>query len=139
MVDKTFAPDYPTANRMIELAEKHRTRMFTTSALRFVPEIPDYVKGIGADRPPRAVAVRGPSNFETYAVHVLEPLVMLLGRGARAVSFCGDQKFMTFQVKYADGRRGSFQLFEPLLRGWEPSGAATRSRPASCSIRARSP
>lgn len=37
-IDKTFAPDRAAALRMFELAEKHRTPMYSTSALRFAAE-----------------------------------------------------------------------------------------------------
>jgi len=46
-------------------------------------------------------------------VHAIEPLVMLLGRGAKAVTYFGDGRFMQFGVTYPDGRIGGFSLFEP--------------------------
>ncbi len=112
-VDKTFAPDTDTANRLIGLAEDSGTPMFTTSALRFVPEVREFLEGIGRQHPARAVSVRGPSSYSVYAVHVMEPLVMLLGHGADTVCYFGDGRFMQFGVTYPDGRIGGFSLFEP--------------------------
>ena len=37
-VDKTFAPDYPTARRIFDIAEKSGTPCYSTSALRFASE-----------------------------------------------------------------------------------------------------
>lgn len=112
-VDKTFAPDAATAAKLVEMAVKSGTPMFTTSALRFVPEIGEFLNGIGREHPAQAVSVRGPSSFAVYGVHVIEPLVMLLGRGAQQVTYFGDGRFMQFGVNYADGRIGGFSLFEP--------------------------
>ena len=112
-IDKTFAPDRRTAQQMIEMARRHGTPMFSTSALRFVPEIPDFLGGIGREHPARAAAVRGPSSYEIYAVHVIEPLVMLLGRGAGTVSFFGSDDFVLVTISYADGRLGAVNLFRP--------------------------
>jgi len=112
-VDKTFAPDTDTAARLIDLAVSSGTPMFTTSALRFVPEIREFRDGIGREHRARAVSVRGPSSFAVYAVHVIEPLVMLLGPGASSVTYFGDGTFMQFGVAYPDERIGSFTLFEP--------------------------
>ncbi len=112
-VDKTFAPDTETAEKLVDMAVRSGTPMFTTSALRFVPELREFLEGIGREHPAQAVSVRGPSSFAVYAVHAIEPLVMLLGRGAKAVTYFGDGRFMQFGVTYPDGRIGGFSLFEP--------------------------
>jgi len=112
-IDKTFAPDLKTARAMIELARDHGTPMFSTSALRYVPEIADWINGVGKDHPLRAAAIRGPGSFEIYAVHMLEPLVMLLGRGARGISYFGDGRFISFMIRYPDERVGGFSQFAP--------------------------
>lgn len=57
--------------------------------------------------------VLGPSSFKIYAVHMIEPMVMLLGRGAESISYFGNGKYMCFHVKYPDNRLGGFQLMEP--------------------------
>ena len=59
-VDKTFAPDAATAAKLVEMAVKSGTPMFTTSALRFVPEIGEFLNGIGREHPAQAVSVQGP-------------------------------------------------------------------------------
>ncbi len=112
-VDKTFAPDTATATKLIDLATKSGTPAFTTSALRFVPEIGEFLDGVGRQYPAQAVSVRGPSSFASYAVHTIEPLVMLLGRGAKEIVYFGDSRFMQFGVTYDDQRIGGFSLFEP--------------------------
>lgn len=112
-VDKTFAPDLKTAAALVEMAAGSGTRMFSTSALRYVPQISEYLNTVGKERPSEAVTVRGPSSFKIYAVHMIEPLVMLLGRGAESISYFGNGKYMHFNLRYPDQRLGGFQLMEP--------------------------
>jgi len=87
--------------------------MFTTSALRFVPEIHDYLNGLGKERPAQSVALRGSNTYEIYAVHAFEPMVMLLGHGAESISYFGRGGYHHITVKYPDNRIGAFTLFEP--------------------------
>ena len=41
-IDKTFSPDLAAGARIFELAQKHGTPMFSTSALRFAEELAVY-------------------------------------------------------------------------------------------------
>lgn len=45
-VDKTFAPDYDTAEKIFTLAEKYKIKIQTSSALRYT-EVKNYVKDAG--------------------------------------------------------------------------------------------
>ncbi len=112
-IDKTFAPDYATAKEMADLAAAHGTRMFSTSALRYAPEIQEFLGGVGVEHPARAVAMRGPNEYEVYSVHVYEPLTMLLGPGAEAMQYFGDGNFMLFSLRYPDGRLAAVNMFRP--------------------------
>ncbi len=111
-VDKTFAPDLKTALEIVSIARAHKTPMFSTSALRFVPEIHEFLNGVGRQHPAEAAVVRGPNCFDIYAVHSIEPLVMLMGHGAESLSYFGNGKFMQFAVKYPDQRAAGFTLFD---------------------------
>ena len=112
-VDKTFAPDYATARAMVDLAAEHGTPMFSTSALRFAPEVHEFLGGVGVEHPARAVAMRGPNDYEVYSVHLYEPLTMLLGPGAEAMQYFGDGDFMLFSLRYPDGRLAAVNMFRP--------------------------
>ncbi len=112
-VDKTFAPDLKTAVALVRMARESHTPMFSTSALRYVPEISEHLNGVGKDRPSEVVAVRGPSSVDIYAVHMIEPMVMLPGHGAQSVCGIGGGKYWCFHVRYPDSRVGAFSLFEP--------------------------
>jgi predicted dehydrogenase len=129
-IDKTFAPDYATARAMVDLARAHGTPMFSTSALRYAPEIHEFLGGIGVEHPARAVAMRGPNEYEVYAVHVYEPLVMLLGPGAEAMHYFGDGDFMLFSVRYPDGRLAAVNMFRP----WGSIGDKSYGHPFEASV-----
>lgn len=72
-VDKTFAPDLAAAERLFAIARQSGTPCYSTSALRFAAEYRDI-------RPDEVTAVScwGPNDFDTYSVHQLEPLMMLM-------------------------------------------------------------
>ncbi|MHB9025337.1 MAG: Gfo/Idh/MocA family protein [Armatimonadota bacterium] len=110
-IDKTFAPSRAVAQEMISLAHQYNTPMFSSSALRYVPEVHEFLNGTGKEHPARVASFRGPSSYEIYAVHVFEPMVMILGHGAEALMFNGDKDFAQVTVKYPDGRLGAFELF----------------------------
>lgn len=107
-IDKPFAPDVATARRMFELAAKHHTPLFSSSALRFATELSD-AKKILADERIDFVSVRGGGgSFEEYGVHQLEMLVTLMGTGIKRVMDCGNgTRSRHILVDYADGRRGT--------------------------------
>jgi diguanylate cyclase (GGDEF)-like protein/PAS domain S-box-containing protein len=88
-VDKTFAPDKATAVRIMELAEKHGTPCYSTSALRFAEEY----KAIDCDGI-LMINSWGPGNFDTYSVHQLEPIVMLMKGKAKRVLCNKGQKWL---------------------------------------------
>ena len=104
-VDKTFAPDLATAKRLFAKAERHGTPMYSTSALRYVENLEQVLQEF-ASAHVDFVATRGPGEWGNYAVHQLEPLVMLLGVGATRVMSVGNEQARSLVVDYPEGRRG---------------------------------
>lgn len=101
-VDKTFAPDYDTARRIFALADAHHTPCYSTSALRFAAEYQDIdTAGI------TAVSSWGPYGFETYSIHQLEPLVMLMKAPAKRVMYIPAENWYTLIIAFADGRHAT--------------------------------
>lgn len=103
-VDKTFAPDYPTAKRIFDIAEESGTPCYSTSALRFAEEYAgqDSVEGIAA---------WGPYGFETYAIHMLEPIVMLMKGSVRRVMYLPGKDSYTLLMDFDGGRTASMTGF----------------------------
>ena len=71
-IDKTFTPDYATAKKIFEIAEKSGATFFSTSALRYAEELPYYdtLKDV------KSAIITGPGgSFEEYIIHQVEMLV----------------------------------------------------------------
>lgn len=104
-VDKTFAPDLATAKRIFAMAEAGNTPCWSTSALRFAEEYAD-VNGVNA------IASWGPNGFETYSIHQLEPIMMLMkGEPSRVMALKGDGWY-TMTIEFADGRAAALTGYE---------------------------
>ncbi len=101
-VDKTFAPDLPTAQRIFAMADAGKTPCYSTSALRFAEE---YAAVETKDI--TAIRCWGPNEFETYAIHQLEPLVMLMKTSASRVLYLPCEGGYELLIEFADGRTGS--------------------------------
>lgn len=103
-VDKTFAPDVQTAERMFQLADEHGTPVFSTSALRYSEELNRFRRDALGDSSVRFVSTRGPSSWERYAVHQVEMVVVMLGIGAKRVMQISSLPTVALAIDYADGR-----------------------------------
>lgn len=108
-IDKTFAPDLETAEKIFALAKKHGVKFFSSSALRYADELSAY------NGDARAVSITGGgSNIEEYIIHQIEMAVKCLGKGAGSLvsETIGNGDHIT--VSYPDGRSAEF-LFSPAL------------------------
>lgn len=81
-IDKTFAPDYPTAKAIFDLAEKYGTPFFSSSALRYADELKE-LRELGQLR--SVVITGGGGNFNEYNIHLVEMAVALLNAPAEKV------------------------------------------------------
>ncbi len=98
-VDKTFALEKSTAEALVRLAEENNTPFFSTSALRFADELKTVEKeGICF------INSRGPGNFDTYAIHQIEPIVSLMGSKATHIMAIGSGKYESMTIKFENGR-----------------------------------
>lgn len=96
-IDKTFAPDYATAKKIFDLAEKYNTPFFSSSALRYADEL----NGLTAQS---VMTTGGGRSLEEYIIHQAEMVVKVLGTGAFGVRVDrrGGQRYC--HVEYPDGR-----------------------------------
>lgn len=108
-IDKTFAPDRATALRLFELAEKHGTPMFSTSALRFASEYTALQK-----ENIQVISSWGPGKYGNYAIHQLEPIVSMVGTRPLRLMSTGTEASPSILIEFEDGRRATIQHF-----GWE--------------------
>ena len=99
-VDKTFAPDLETAQRIFKRAKEYKTPLMTSSALRFAQEYQD----IDASRVTSVVSFGG-GEAAVYIIHQIEPLVMLFGTEFTRVINTGSSENPIITVEYKDGKR----------------------------------
>lgn len=108
-IDKPFAHSLKSAKAIVANAAKHRTPMYSSSALRFGSGIEGIVKSLGG--PAEFASTRGGGrSFEEYGIHQIEMLTMLMGIGARRVMQCGAKDADVLIVEYFDGRRCAANL-----------------------------
>lgn len=106
-IDKTFSPDLSTGARMFNLAEKHGTPVFSSSALRFARELLSYPDNVVNRESLEYVATCGPGKFSNYSVHQFEIIVSLLGPGAKRIKSLSSGNGRLLAVEYMNGQRAS--------------------------------
>ncbi|MCM1305644.1 MAG: hypothetical protein NC306_16315, partial [Butyrivibrio sp.] len=101
-VDKTFAPDRKSAEAMFKLAEEHNTPCYSTSALRFATEYRAYL-----GKEIKAMNTWGPYGLETYSIHQLEPIMMLMKGEPKRVLALTQGEWANLFIEWEDGRSAS--------------------------------
>jgi hypothetical protein len=120
-VDKTFAPDVATAQRMFDLADQHRTPIQTTSALRYT-NVQAFVRKVGGTATVKhMVAWGGGRSFAEYAIHPVELIVSCMDAGAQAVMRRGTEEHSQLLINFSNGRTGVANVY---TQGDTPYSAA---------------
>ena len=109
-VDKTFAPDYATAQKIFALADEHGTPIQTTSALRYT-NVQDEVRKLAPGKVEHMVTWGGGGSFNEYAIHPLELLVSVMGHEATAIMRRGTPERAQLLVDFSGGRTGVVNVF----------------------------
>lgn len=105
-VDKTFALTKDIAKEIVANGEAHNTPFFSTSALRFSNEL--------ADVPREGICFinsRGPGRFDTYAIHQIEPIVVLMGSEVKRIMSVGSG-YETMVIEFSNGRRAVMSHYD---------------------------
>lgn len=108
-VDKTFAPDKVTAERIFANAKAHGTKCYSSSALRFSAELDEIDTSAIAK-----IYSEGPGTYEIYSIHQIEPIVRLMNERAKRVMFTGCKKHPAMVIEFADGRLAQMYQSEGL-------------------------
>ncbi|NOU65403.1 hypothetical protein GC096_15320 [Paenibacillus sp. LMG 31461] len=106
-VDKTFAPNRLTAIKLFQLAAKHSTPLYSSSALRFAPE---YVEASGKEID--TLCSQGPGQYANYAVHQIEPIVALMGTEAQRIMSIGTRQTPALLIGFSHGRQATLHHIE---------------------------
>lgn len=108
-VDKTFAPSREIAEKLFAIAQESGTPCYSSSALRYADELAE-LKGQAIE----GITSIGPGPLDNYSIHQLEPIMLLMGSGAKRVQFTGTQTHPAAVIEFTDGRRVHFSH-----HGWE--------------------
>lgn len=103
-VDKTFAPNVATAEKIFKLADEHRAAVQTTSALRST-EVQRYVATCRNELQNMYVWAGG-SSLGEYIIHPVELLISCLGPEALDLMRLGPDAHPQFLLKFAGNRTG---------------------------------
>lgn len=107
-IDKTFAPDRKTAERLFARAQKYGTPLMSSSALRFSDELKKFSAELSAVGKIISLSTTGGgSSFQEYGVHQLEIIVSVLGTGATRIMQCRNGAHQHMTIDYPDKRRAS--------------------------------
>lgn len=109
-VDKTFAPDLATAQKLFDLAKKHQTPMQSSSGLRYT-NVQAEVAANSAEPLTQMTAWGGGMNFKDRAIHPIEMLVSCMGHDATHVLCEADGPRTNLLIRFAGGRTGLVHLF----------------------------
>jgi len=109
-VDKTFAPDLKTAQRIFALADKHKTPLQTTSALRYT-NAQTYVSEVGRAAVQHMVAWGGGRSFGEYAIHPVELVVSCMGPKVQRLMRRGIGKQSQLLLDFSGGRTAVVNVY----------------------------
>ena len=112
-IDKPFTCSVADAKKILELAEKKKAAVFSSSSLRYAPEVVDYMadpkpgKLVGCD-------VYGPASLSPipernaglyhYGIHPVEVLYTLMGPGCKRVTSTHEKGVDVVTGHWKDGR-----------------------------------
>ena len=100
-IDKTFAPDFATSEKIFAIAEKYQTPFFSSSALRYASELDALV---GSDK---IIVTGGGGKFEEYIIHQIEPAVKVLRAKATSVRAQMQGKQVVCSVEFEGGKQAT--------------------------------
>ena len=117
-VDKPFTCSVADAKAIIDLAAKNKTVVFSSSSLRYAPEVVEYM----ADPKHGAIVgclAYGPASLSPipdrnaglyhYGIHGVEVLYTLMGPGCQRVTSTSDKGVDVVTGHWKDGRVGTFR------------------------------
>jgi predicted dehydrogenase len=109
-VDKTFAPDLATAKQIFSLADKNKTAIQTSSALRYT-NVQMHVKEVGPASVKHIITWGGGTSFGEYAIHPVELLISCMGPEAQSLMRRGDALYSQLLVNFSGGRTGVANVY----------------------------
>ncbi|WP_455628062.1 Gfo/Idh/MocA family protein [Parabacteroides chinchillae] len=113
-IDKPVAADLTETIAIFMLADKYKVPVFSSSALRYVPQNQDLRNGkfgkiMGADCCSPAPGEPSHTDFAWYGIHGVETLYTVMGTGCKQVSRTSAKGTDVVVGLWEDGRIGTFR------------------------------
>lgn len=109
-VDKTFAPDAATAERIFKMADQHKVALQTSSALRYTA-VQKHVASVGRDDVRHVVAWAPGGSYDEYVIHPVEMAVSCLGPEIQSVMRRGTDAESQLLVNFSGGRTAVVNVY----------------------------
>jgi len=110
-VDKTFAPDFGTAKRIMALADRYGVKLQSTSALRYT-NVQDCVAEMGGRAKVRHMVTWGDGrSFDEYAIHPVELLVSCMGPSAESLMCRRSGNQSQILINFSRGRTAVVNVY----------------------------
>jgi hypothetical protein len=115
-VDKPFACSLADARAMVDLANRTHAPLFSSSSLRYAPELVAAKSGDDSTRSLFGAETHGPAPLDStgrnpglfhYGIHAVEMLYTLLGRGCERLSCVASEVGEVASGVWSDGRLGT--------------------------------
>ena len=126
-VDKPFTATLEQARALAELAGSQKTKLLSSSPLRFAKELETFSGGplqsmcVSVAAPANCVDLGDDKRFQSvffYGIHAMEVLLELMGHHVRGVTVVPGKRLITIQVEFSHGT-GSVQLVRDVEEFYE--------------------
>ena len=109
-VDKTFAPDLPTAKRIAQMGKEKGARFWSSSATRFASPFAAFMR----EDAPRVTSfsAEAGNHFEAYCIHLVELMNTFMKNGAKTVNCRNNSANLLFEIGFEDGRKAFLHQFQ---------------------------
>ncbi len=108
-VDKTFAPDFSSAKRIIDMGKKNNVNFWSSSATRFESSMAPY---LNENKNVKNLTVISGFPFQIYSIHQIELANTFMGNGALSVVCTNPSPMLKFEITYTDNRKVFLNQFE---------------------------
>ena len=134
-IDKPFTAGLAEAREIVRLSKETGVPFFSSSCVRFQPEIAELRSDGGVGKVTK-VQASSPLSFEPhhpdlfwYGIHGVEALYTVMGKGCRSVTYKVEKTVEWTTGTWADGRTGVFRGvkkgdYKPLVKLWGSDGEA---------------
>jgi virulence factor len=112
-IDKPFTCSFADARRLVELSQKNKAPIFSSSSLRYAPELVEFLgdkkqgKTLGAVAYGPATLSDGNPGLFHYGIHAVEVLYTIMGPGCERVTCTHEKDVDVVTGQWKDGRVAS--------------------------------